>query len=134
MDIILNETSAEDGWTKFPAFAQEIFQTSTCRQRSTMLRCFSLINWTFSILRDRKYNSSILEHNLKAILGHQRRMFDVATSNPAGCRVAIVTSRSSDGKACVLANYRGRGRRTPDAAYQFLLPRNEDQNPFLWEA
>ena len=133
MDMVFNETSAEDGCTKFPAFAQKIFQSSTWREKPAMLRCFELIYCVVSVLRDCQYNSSILEHNLKAILGHQRRIFDVATTNPAGCRVAIITSRSSDGKACVFANYRGIGHRNPNAAYQFLIPQNEDQNPFLWE-
>ncbi|CAG7951165.1 unnamed protein product [Penicillium salamii] len=52
----------------------------------------------------------------------------------AGCRVAIITSRISDGKACVLANYRGKGHRDLKAAYQFLTPRTENENPFLHDA
>ncbi|KAJ5865430.1 Acyl transferase/acyl hydrolase/lysophospholipase [Penicillium soppii] len=61
-------------------------------------------------------------------------MFDMSTTRTAGSRVAIITSRISDGKACVLANYRGVGRRLVDSAYEFLKPEEESQNPFLWEA
>lgn len=37
-------------------------------------------------------------------------------------RVAIITSRISDGKACLLANYRGIGQYTRISVYEFLMP------------
>ncbi|CAG8904214.1 unnamed protein product [Penicillium nalgiovense] len=61
-------------------------------------------------------------------------MFDVATANPAGCRIAIVASRTSDGKACVLANYRGTSPRSTNTAYEFLTPHNDRQDPSLLDA
>jgi hypothetical protein len=44
---------------------------------------------------------------LVVVTSNIRRWFDVTTTSSTGCRVAIITSRTSDGKACVLANYRG---------------------------
>ncbi|KAJ6033832.1 hypothetical protein N7444_011603 [Penicillium canescens] len=84
-------------------------------------------------MADGHYDSDNLEETLKKAVDPQRRIFDVPTATSAGCRVAIVTSRVSDGKACVWANYRGTGRQNVKAAYQFLMPRTESQNPFLWE-
>ncbi|QQK41072.1 Zinc finger, RING-type [Penicillium digitatum] len=60
-------------------------------------------------------------------------MFDVTTTSSTGCRVAIITSRTSDGKACVLANYRGMGQREVNAAYEFLIPKMADENPHVWK-
>lgn len=60
-------------------------------------------------------------------------MFDVTTTSSTGCRVAIITSRTSDGKACVLANYRGMGQREVNAAYEFLIPKTADENPHVWK-
>jgi hypothetical protein len=58
----------------------------------------------------------------------------MVTTSPAGCRVAVVASRTSDGKACVLANYHGVGLRDLSAAYQFLIPQTHQEIPFVWEA
>jgi hypothetical protein len=133
--MIFNDTSAEDGFTKFPAIAQAIFQPPTYREKLPLYRGFKLIDRALSVLIDCHYSSNILEHNLKKLLGHQKRIFDTPTTERSGgCRVAIVTSRSTDGKACVLANYRGVGHRSPNASYQFLVSQNEKHNPFLWEA
>lgn len=84
-------------------------------------------------MADSHYDSENLEETLKEAVDPHRRIFDVPTANSTGCRVAIVTSRVSDGKACVWANYRGKGRQNAKAAYKFLTPRTESQNPFLWE-
>lgn len=132
--MIFNDTSAEDGFTKFPAIAQAIFQAPPYREKFSLHRGFRLIDRALSFMNDCHYSSRILEYNLKMILGHQRRMFDAPTNRGGGCRVAVITSRSSDGKACVLANYHGIGHRNPNAAYQFLVSHNDEQNPFLWEA
>ncbi|CAG8064616.1 unnamed protein product, partial [Penicillium salamii] len=82
-------------------------------------------------MADSHYDSDNLEEVLKKAVNPHRRMFDVPTPNSTGCRVAIVTSRVSDGRACVWANYRGTSRQNTKAAYVFLTPRTESQNPLL---
>jgi hypothetical protein len=81
-----------------------------------------------------QYDSENLVAVLKEAVGSKRRIFDVSTTETAGCKVAIITSRASDGKACVFGNYRGQSQRTENSAYEFLLPEDEKHNPFLWEA
>ena len=61
----------------------------------------------------------------------KRRVFNVVTITSSGCCIAIITSRILDGKAYILANYRGKGRDNTKAAYEFLATRNELHNPFL---
>lgn len=62
-----------------------------------------------------------------------RKMFDVSLPGHAGCRVAITTSQTTDGKVCVFANYRGVGRREGKFSYRFIVPKDANENPFLWE-
>jgi hypothetical protein len=71
---------------------------------------------------------------LQEALGLGRRIFDFGTTACASSRVAVITSRISDSKACVLANYRGVGFRDTESAYEFLIPETQNYNPFLWEA
>ncbi|OGE47359.1 hypothetical protein PENARI_c048G11836 [Penicillium arizonense] len=110
VDIVLNGLSAEESCAKFPALARIIFGSPR-------------------FLADCQYDSERLEDTLQKVVDPQRRMFDVTTTSSTRCRVAIITSRTSDGKACVLANYRGTGQREVNAAYQFLIPKTEDENP-----
>jgi hypothetical protein len=71
---------------------------------------------------------------LKDGLGSTRRMFDFSTTSGSSSRVTIIASRISDGKACVIANYRGVGPRPVEAVYLFLKPQEYNEDPFLWEA
>jgi hypothetical protein len=135
IDLILNGSSAEDSFRKFPAFARKVFQLASApSQRFSVLSCAKWIKCIAGFLADGQYDGTMLENTLKEAIDPERRLFDVSTTRIAGSRVAIITSRISDGKACVLANYRGIGRRPVDSAYQFLKPEEESQNPFLWEA
>lgn len=135
IDLILNGSSAEDSFRKFPAFARKVFQlTSAPSHKSSVFNCAKWIKCVAGLLADGQYDGAKLENTLKEAIDPDRRMFDVSTTRTAGSRVAIIASRISDGKACVLANYRGVGRRPVDSAYQFLKPEQESQNPFLWEA
>ncbi|KAJ5142514.1 uncharacterized protein N7515_001301 [Penicillium bovifimosum] len=135
IDIILNGSSAEDSFRKFPAFARDVFQLAPApSQKFSIFRCAKWIKCVAGFLADGQYDGIKLESTLKEAIDPERRMFDVSTTRTAGSRVAIITSRISDGKACVLANYRGVGQRPIDSAYQFLKPEEESQNPFLWEA
>ncbi|KAJ5033175.1 hypothetical protein NUH16_003091 [Penicillium rubens] len=97
-------------------------------------RCIQWLASAFNLTTDGLYDSDGLSQIFKAAVGPSRRMFDVATASPAGCRIAIVASRTFDGKACVLANYRGTRSRTTNTAYQFLAPRNGGENPALCDA
>ncbi|KAJ5215322.1 uncharacterized protein N7498_001729 [Penicillium cinerascens] len=85
----------------------------------------------FNLMLTGLYDSVSLSQTLKEAVTPERRIFDVATASPVGCRVAVVASRTSDGKACVLANYRGIGQRSAKAAYQFLVPNSSQENPSL---
>lgn len=135
IDLILNGSSAEDSFRKFPAFARKVFQLASApSQKFSLFSCAKWIKCVAGFLADGQYDGIKLENTLKEAIDPERRMFDVSTTRTAGSRVAIITSRISDGKACVLANYRGVGRRPVDSAYQFLKPEEESQNPFLWEA
>lgn len=134
MDIILNDISAEESYAKFPKLAQMIFKSSSKSVPTFPIpRCFKWVKYLTGFLADGQYDSDNLENILQKVVDPQRRLFDVMKSS-AGCRVAIITSRISDGKACVLANYRGKGQRDVKSAYQFLTPRTENENPFLHDA
>ncbi|CAG8092351.1 unnamed protein product [Penicillium salamii] len=58
-------------------------------------------------------------------------MFNIAMNRSVGCWVAIVVSCTSDGKACILANYWGANLRSTNAAYLFLVLYGDWENPFL---
>lgn len=134
MDIILNDISAEESYAKFPELAQMIFKSSSkSESRSPIPRCIKIVKYLAGFLADCQYDSDNLENILQKVVDPQRRIFDVMKTS-AGCRVAIITSRISDGKACVLANYRGKGHRDLKAAYQFLTPQTDIENPFLRDA
>ncbi|KAI2791711.1 hypothetical protein POX_c04583 [Penicillium oxalicum] len=135
MDLFFNGSSAGESFARFPSLARGIFRASAGRMAPSFLRGLNLIRGCVRMLVDGLYDTRDLEDTLKHAIDPQRRMFDVpGGASPAGCRVAIITSRTSDGKACVLANYRGLGQRDTDAAYVFLAPQSEAENPFLWEA
>lgn len=131
IDIFLNNSSVERCFNTFPDLARKIFRRSS---KVPVLRGIQWFASAFNLIIGGLYDSKRLSQILKEAINPCRRVFDVATANPAGCRVAVVASRTSDGKACVLANYRGMGRRGGNAAYQFLAPHNDQENPFLWEA
>ena len=135
MDMVLNGTSAEDSFAKFSSLARTIFQSpQDSGEDFPLFRCLRWVASAVGLSPDGQYSTSNLERVLKEAVGPQRRLFDISNASPAACRLAIVASRTSDGKSCVLANYRGVGRRDENAAYQFCLPKEEGENPYLWEA
>lgn len=99
-----------------------------------MLRWLHWLGSAFNLFKGDRYDSQGLIEVFQDAVGLDRRIFDVSKASPVGCRVAVVASRTADGKACVIANYRGAGQRDPDAAYQFWTPGGELENPFLWQA
>jgi hypothetical protein len=131
VDIILNQSSVTQCFNAFPDLARNIFRRSS---NSPVPRCIQWLASAFNLTTHGLYDYDRLSQIFKAAVGPSRRMFDVATASPAGCRIAIVASRTSDGKACVLANYRGTSPRTTNTAYQFLAPRNGGENPALCDA
>ncbi|CAG8059875.1 unnamed protein product, partial [Penicillium nalgiovense] len=134
VDMVLNGLSAEESCAKFPAFARMIFGSPPKHApKSPISRCATWIKSLACFLADCQYDSERLEDALQRVVDPQRRMFDVTTTSSTGCRVAIITSRTSDGKACVLANYRGMGQREANAAYEFLVPKTADENPHVWK-
>lgn len=133
MDQIFNDSSAENSFNKFPELAQKIFHRPGSASGSLVSRWTSWINCLRGILSDGQYDVENLEDLLKKELGTNRRIFDFETTCRTGPRVALITSRISDGKACVLANYRGVGDRPGGPAYEFLVPKTQDENPFLWQ-
>jgi hypothetical protein len=129
MDLVFNHSSVDDSFQRFPDLARKIFQ----QPAKPALKCLAWIKGVERLLRDGKYDDYVLDETLKAALGPDRRIFDVETTCGVGSRVAVIASRISDGKACLLANYRGIGRQTGVSAYEFLMPQSEAQNPLLWE-
>ncbi|KAJ5775840.1 uncharacterized protein N7511_000851 [Penicillium nucicola] len=133
LDMVLNGLSAKESCAKFPAIAHRIFGSPTKHAPNSQLyRCATWIKNIAGILADCQYDSKILGDILQKVVDPQRRLFDATTTTSStGCRVAIITSRTSDGKACVLANYRGMGQREVNAAYHFLIPKTADENPHI---
>ncbi|CAG8138277.1 unnamed protein product, partial [Penicillium salamii] len=131
IDIILNQSSVTQCFNAFPDLARNIFRRSS---NSPVPRCIRWLASAFNLTTDGLYDSDGLSHIFKTAVGPSRRMFDVVTASPAGCRIAIVASRTSDGKACILANYRGASPRPTNTAYQFLVPHHDRKDPFQWEA
>lgn len=127
MDLVFNHSSVDDSFRRFPDLARKIFQ----QPAKPALKCLVWIKGVERLLRDGKYDDHVLDETLKAALGPDRRIFDVGTTCGVGSRVAVIASRISDGKACLLANYRGIGRHAGVSAYEFLMPQSEDQNPLL---
>ena len=127
IDIFLNHSSVEQCAQAFPDLARKIFREA----RVPVPRFVRWLASAFNLIPSSLYDSQRLSQTLKEAVAPDRRIFDVTTANPAGCRVAVVASRTSDGKACVLANYRGTGQRRADAAYQFLTPDHDQENPYL---
>ncbi|CAG8272590.1 unnamed protein product [Penicillium salamii] len=118
--------------TSFPGLARMIFEPPSKRmQNSILARCTNWLRLLGGFMADSHYDSDNLDDILKKAVDPDRRIFDVPTAKSTGCRVVIITSRVSDGRACVWANYRGIGRRNTRAAYLFLTPRTESQNPLL---
>lgn len=133
MNTVFNSSSAEDSFENFPSLARQIFASSNCTSRTILSNFRPLLQCLAGVLSDGQYDDRNLENILKSVLGQDRRIFDVGTTSGVCKRIAIITSQISDGKACVLANYRGVGIRSVQSAYRFLIPQAPDQNPFLWE-
>ncbi|KAJ6016462.1 hypothetical protein N7540_011053 [Penicillium herquei] len=127
IDLFLNPGSVEGCFHQFPQRARKIFQRST----PTTPRLLRLIASALNLSTHGLYDSERLSETVKEVTGPGRRLFDTATVSPVGCRVAFVASRTTDGKAVVFANYRGSGRRSEGAAYDFLVPCHNDKNPSL---
>ncbi|KAJ5160980.1 uncharacterized protein N7482_007984 [Penicillium canariense] len=135
IDMVLNGSPAELSFSRFPALARAIFKTSySSHSKFPGFRGIQLVMLATKMLTGGQYDSANLVAVLKGAVDSKRRVFDVATTETSGCKVAIITSRASDGKACVFGNYRGQSQRTENSAYEFLLPEDEKHNPFLWEA
>ncbi|KAF7589431.1 hypothetical protein BBP40_004301 [Aspergillus hancockii] len=127
LDMTCNGTSAEDACMEFPALARKIFQ----RSRMAGSWIFWLLKSTASLMNSNQYDMNLLGDALNKRYNAKAKIFDVTGTSPAGRRVVITTNRVSDGKVCVLANYRGIRRSMSETGYQFLLPRNESENPLL---
>ena len=133
--MILNGSPAELSLSKFPELARAIFKSSySANSKFPGSRGIRFIFLATRMLTGGQYDSENLVTVLKGAVGPERRLFGVSTTETIGCKVAIITSRASDGKACVFGNYRGQFPRTESSAYEFLLPEDEKHNPFLWEA
>lgn len=130
IEIFLNHFSVVDCFQKFPELARKIFRGHS---RPFFLRWLNWISSAFNLFSGGRYNAQGLTDVLQDVVGPDRRIFDIPKASPVGCRVAVVASRTEDGKACVIANYRGAGQRDPDVAYQFWIPGGELENPFLWQ-
>ncbi|CAI7631192.1 unnamed protein product [Penicillium pancosmium] len=130
IDIFINCSSATSCFLKFPDLAQKIFRRV---YRHPILRYAHWLASAFNLTSHGLYDSRRLSETLQEAINPGRRLFDVPTMNPSGCRVAVVASRTSDGKACVMANYRGVGRNAAPAAYHFVTPHDNQEDLDLIE-
>ncbi|KAF5859797.1 hypothetical protein ETB97_002406 [Aspergillus alliaceus] len=72
-----------------------------------------------------------LDATLQELYPPERRIFDISEISPTRCRVAITANRVSDGRICVLANYRGVEQSVSGASwYQFLIPGENTETLF----
>ncbi|KAJ5291406.1 hypothetical protein N7478_000657 [Penicillium angulare] len=132
IDLILNKYSATKTFERFPSLAQKVFNLPSSPFRT--MKCLAWVSILKDLILDGRYDEEVLEHTLKDAIGSDRRIFDGSTTHGGGSRVAIITSRISDGKACVLANYQGTGRHPGnESSYEFLSPQSWEENPPLWK-
>ncbi|GLA79214.1 hypothetical protein AtubIFM55763_004420, partial [Aspergillus tubingensis] len=101
-DQVYNNTSAAEACRRFPDLAQCIFQPGYF-----LSRIWPWLGYILNLVRDGAYDSGALERTLQQVCQPGRRVFDVMPPVAAGRRLAIVASRTSDGKPVVFPNYRG---------------------------
>ncbi|KAJ5976458.1 hypothetical protein N7481_010165 [Penicillium waksmanii] len=130
IDIFINGSSATSCFLKFPDLSRKIFRRE---YRHPILRYAHWLASAFNLTSHGLYDSIRLSETLQEAINPGRRVFDVPTMSPSGCRVAVVASRTSDGKACVMANYRGVGRNAAPAAYHFVTPHDNQEDLNLIE-
>ncbi|KAJ5974892.1 hypothetical protein N7481_008599 [Penicillium waksmanii] len=130
IDIFINGSLATSCFLKFPDLARKIFRRE---YRHPILRYAHWLASAFNLTSHGLYDSRSLSETLQEAINPGRRVFDVPTMSPSGCRVAVVASRTSDGKACVMANYRGVGRNAAPAAYHFVTPHDNQEDLNLIE-
>ncbi|OJZ79978.1 hypothetical protein ASPFODRAFT_201077 [Aspergillus luchuensis CBS 106.47] len=128
-DQVYNNTSAADACRRFPDLAQCIFQPGC-----SLSRIWPWLSCVLNLVRDGAYDSGALERTLQQVCQPGRRVFDVMPPVAAGRRLAIVASRTSDGKPVVFPNYSGVRHRAVDSAYQRIVSHGASQNPLLRKA
>ncbi|PYH50940.1 FabD/lysophospholipase-like protein [Aspergillus niger CBS 101883] len=128
-DQVYNNTSAAEACRRFPDLAQCIFQPGY-----SLSRIWPWLGCILNLVRDGAYDSGALERTLQQVCQPGRRVFDVMPPVAAGRRLAIVASRTSDGKPVVFPNYRGVRHRAVDSAYQRIVSHGASQNPLLRKA
>ena len=115
-----NGTSVEEGYHVFQEFARKAFQP-----HGPALRRWSWLAAIVGYFRDGYYNTRSLDRTLNDLFPAERRLFDVAALTPAGTRVSVVASRTSDGKPILFPNYRGVGYRPEKLPYEVGQPDSE---------
>lgn len=124
----------DQSFQKFPELARKVFNSvNTSKKASAIFALSRWLKYLAGYISDSFYDSANLESTLQTAMDPTRKIFDVSLPGHAGCRIAITTSQTTDGKICVFANYRGIGRREGKSSYRFMVPKNADENPFLWE-
>ena len=121
-----NGTSVEEGYHKFQEFARKAFQP-----HGPALRRWSWLAAIVGFFHDGYYDTRSLDRTLNDLLPLERRLFDVPAVAPAGTRVGVVASRTSDGKPILFPNYRGVGCRSEKLPYEVVQPDRGTQNPRL---
>ena len=96
-----------------------------------MLPCLTALA---NLLNDGRHDSELLDQTLQEVYGATRRLCDPGQISPAGCRVAVTASRISDGKVCLLTNYRGIQQLPAKSEDRLVRSQNNTDSPFLWEA
>ncbi|CRG92894.1 Leucine--tRNA ligase [Talaromyces islandicus] len=121
-------SSPHHAQTKFPPLAKGVFASTP--PRTAAGRAWALVR---HLLRDGRYDSSVLDRTLQEAFGRHRRLFGSANHTVVGTRVAATVSHIANGQLCLFTNYRGIGRPQETSAYQVLVPRTAAEEPRLWE-
>lgn len=119
-----NGASVEDGYLKFPDFARKVFRP--CGPASSF---WSWLAPVVGIWKDGYYDINSLDRALNELLPPTLRLLDAPALVPAGTRVGVVVSRTSDGKPVLCPNYRGVGNRSEKLPYEVVQVDCETQNP-----
>ena len=125
-DIVHNSISAAEAYRKFPGFARKVFPTS-----GIPLGRWPWLRVVIGLYNDSLYDAAALDQTIRTVCGPTRRVFDAGTTSAGGRRLAIVVSRTSDGKPVVFPNYHGVGRTGIDSGYQVMMRQDGTQNPLL---
>lgn len=104
MNVFHSDETIQDSIAMFPELSRRVFPGGGAKANLLSYRLARLLR---SILRDGKYNPTVLESCLKQALGDGRLMFSPPKKRPSGVRIAVIANRTKDAKPFILLNHNG---------------------------